>query len=104
MRARPSTTGTEAGVPGKPTPGSAPGTKVVVLEGGPPEWAGTIAGIAKTCERLERWDHTADLALVWEPTGDVREVEIEHEYNTGKAVKKHTAEVWRCCGYRVDTL
>lgn len=88
---------------GKPTPGSAPGTKVIVLEGGPPDWDGRVEGISKTSTgQVERWDQVADAILVYLQTDRTKEVPITHERRNGPVVELKAAEVYAFAGYKEE--
>lgn len=85
----------------KPTPGSVAGTKIVLLRGGPPEWDGEVAGVSKTGGgKLERWDHTADLPLVFVATEETEPVQIERHRKGGTVIEEKKAQVYECVGYR----
>ena len=89
----------------KKTAGSVSGTRIVVLDGGPPEWDGEVtAVVASASGTLERWDHVADAAYVWEPTASEREVEVDRETRAGKVREKREALVYRALGYRDDII
>lgn len=87
-----------------PTPGTVTGTKIVVFEGGPPEWDGYIAGISKTCTSAERWDNTADELILYHQTDRTKEVPIEREKRTGTVIEMKTAEVFAFAGYKGEEL
>ncbi len=89
----------------KKTAGSVAGTHVIVLDGGPPQWDGTVTAVSSTATgTLERWDKTADLAYVWEPTTEEREVEVDRETRAGNVREKRAALVYRAVGYREDIV
>lgn len=81
-----------------------PDTHLVVLRGGPPEWDGVVARVCDVPGTLERWDHTADAALVWEPTAEFAQVEVDRERRADTVSETKAAKVYRCVGYREDML
>jgi hypothetical protein len=81
-----------------------PDTHLVVLRGGPPEWAEHVAKVCDVPGTLERWDHAADAALVWEPTDETAQVEVDRERKGDTVRETKTAQVFRCVGYREDML
>lgn len=91
-------------VKAKPKRRPVPGLKLVVLRGGPPEWDGTVARVCDVDNPhgLERWDHIGDLALVWFPTGDEADVEVDRETKAGMVKETKRAQVYACAGYRED--
>lgn len=89
----------------KPTPGSITGTKIIQMQGGPPEWDGEVAGILKTAEGpMERWDHTADLAILYVKTDAYTTITLDHERKGGTVQQEHKVEVWTYAGYKEEWL
>lgn len=79
------------------------GTKIVVFEGGPPQWAGTVTYIAKTGGgRAERLCEVSHAHVVYAQTERTKEVEIERERRSGTVVELKTAEVYEFIGYKED--
>lgn len=77
-----------------------PSTKLVVFEGGPPEWDGHVTSILAIAGAAERWCHTSDKPILYLKTDETREVEVETEKRSGKKTEKKTAIVYRYLGYR----
>lgn len=85
------------------TPGSVSGTKIVLLEGGPPGVADRVEGILKTCTgRLERMCPASGEVIVYAQTDRTAEVEVEHRRRDGVVLQEKTAEVWEYVGYKED--
>ncbi len=85
------------------TAGSVAGTRIIVLDGGPPEWDGEVTAVSATATgTLERTCHTADLSYVWTPTTEEREVEVDRETKAGNVRETRSALVYRALGYRCD--
>lgn len=76
------------------------------MRGGPPEWDGRATSVVRPKEErktLERWDHTADLAIVYQRSLSEEEVEVARHTREG-GTKIVTAEVWDYLGYRADLI
>lgn len=84
----------------KPTPGTVTGTKIIVFQGGPPGWEGSVDACLKTCESVERWDYVADSAIVFRRTGCTEDVPIVREKRTGQVTEMKVAEVFAFAGYK----
>lgn len=86
-----------------PTPGTVTGTKVVVFEGGPPQWNGHVTGISKTGSgRAERWDEVSGETIVYIRTDRTAQVPLERQRRTGTVVEMKTAAVYAYAGYKED--
>ena len=79
----------------------APGTRLIIFRGGPPEWDGVVAAVSESGRGdAERWDNTADLALVYRETSGVEAVEVDRARRSGRVRERKDAVVYGFVGYR----